>query len=259
MARNAVIGNKAIDYLTLNAQCQSWAGHQAGHRFHRPDSPALPARPCATTMEKDATALPVPGGQNATPQPTTPAPGGDTSMPATPAPGGDTSTPATPAPGDDTSTPATPAPGGECPTPQSRPTAWCPSEPSTPATPAAGGVNGSYSTVEEVLDDCLRQWATMCAAGHPISALQQGLKTKDLKVAYAKIMRQQMLNVNPKFMSTCMNKITKEPSTKMHAKSSPCQQEYHVMVPDDLASLPGGCLAGVRWQLRGGPPAHARV
>lgn len=79
--------------------------------------------------------------------------------------------------------------------------------------PAPGGAGSlasaeCYADVSQVLDDCSQQWQEMCASGrHPIAFLVQALKTADLKKAYARNVRRELLKVNPNFGATCMQSI----------------------------------------------------
>ena len=74
----------------------------------------------------------------------------------------------------------------------------------------AGIMLGAYATVADVVADCERQWAEFCLHGHPITALQARLKTKEAKVAFAKNIRRQLLQVHPNLQTTSTVTISQE-------------------------------------------------
>lgn len=77
---------------------------------------------------------------------------------------------------------------------------------------APGDAASRYESLAEVVADCERQWAQMCAGGrHPIEFLVESLKTVDLKKAFARNCRRELLRVCPDFASRCMDKISQVP------------------------------------------------
>ena len=117
------------------------------------------------------------------------------------------------------------APGSETPPPAPEAAPALPTiadtltrEPGGADAPAAGGADSlasteCYTDVSQVLDDCSQQWQEMCASGrHPIAFLAEALKTADLKKAYARNVRRELLKVNPQCATTCMQNIPEAPA-----------------------------------------------
>ena len=84
-----------------------------------------------------------------------------------------------------------------------------------PPSSAPGDAASRYESLAEVVADCERQWAQMCAGGRrPIEFLMESLKTADLKKAFARNCRRELLRVCPDFTSRCMDKISQAPRPK---------------------------------------------
>ena len=87
--------------------------------------------------------------------------------------------------------------------------------PGGPPSSAPGDAASLYESLADVVADCERQWAQMCAGGrHPIEFLMESLKTTDLKKAFARNCRRELLRVCPDFASRCMDKISQVPRPK---------------------------------------------
>lgn len=89
-------------------------------------------------------------------------------------------------------------------------------EPGGPPSSAAGDAASRYASLAQVMADCERQWAQMCAGGrHPIESLMESLKSTDLKKAFARNCRRELLRVCPDFASRGMDIISQVPHAKL--------------------------------------------
>ena len=90
------------------------------------------------------------------------------------------------------------------------------------ALPAAGGmlVSGPAADIDEVRKMCDEQWEVFCKDKHPILHLQEQLKTPDLKRAFAKVIRQQLLDAHPGLLQTVINTVNKDDACNENIGSS---------------------------------------
>ena len=88
--------------------------------------------------------------------------------------------------------------------------------------PAAGGmlVSGPAEDIDEVRKMCDEQWEVFCKDKHPILHLQEQFKTPDLKRAFAKVIRQQLLEARPGLLQTVINRVDKDDACNENIGSS---------------------------------------